>query len=64
MIVGAAVLVLRRTYDEPDAEAVRRDSRLGRPLSMLDDRQLDDLGISREQASEFDEQVRHRPPKS
>ncbi|MGO4558846.1 DMT family transporter [Rhizobiales bacterium 3FA27D7] len=60
MIVGAAIIVLRRNYDAPGTEADRRDPQQERPLSMLDDHQLDDLGISHEQAGEIDEQARHR----
>ncbi|MGO4836224.1 DMT family transporter, partial [Rhizobiaceae sp. 2RAB30] len=62
MIVGAAVVVLRRNYDERtiDATEDRRSFKPNGPLSALDDRQLDDLGISYEQAGEIDEQARHR----
>lgn len=63
MIVGAAVIVLRRNYDEPGTEAEKRGSQPGRALSMLDDQQLDDLGINRELASQLDEQAQHRPRK-
>lgn len=56
MIIAAAMIVLRRNYGEPvtGAEEDRPGSRQNPPLSMLDDRQLDDLGITREQVLELD----------
>lgn len=58
LIVGAAMVVLRRKIDDPAAEPAehRRSSQPEKPLSMLDDRRLDDVGITREQASELDRQ--------
>lgn len=59
LIVGAAVTVLRRGADEP-VTAHRNSPQRNAPLSTLDHHQLDDLGISCEQASEIDERTRHR----
>ncbi len=62
MIIGAAVIVLRRQHDSPvaDSEAERCHSQLNSPLSALDEHQLDDLGITSEQASEIEKRARHR----
>ncbi len=56
LIVGAAMVVLRRKIDGPGAGPIehRRSLQREQPLSMLDDRRLDDVGISRDQASELD----------
>ncbi|MFE0017713.1 DMT family transporter [Mesorhizobium sp. NPDC059054] len=59
LIVGAAVTVLRRRTDIP-MTAQRRSPQQDVPLSTLDDHQLDDLGISCEQANEIDERTSHR----
>lgn len=58
LIVGAAMAVLRREPDAPEAEPDehRRTSQRRNPLTGLDDHQLDDIGITREQASELDKQ--------
>ncbi|PLP59126.1 hypothetical protein CYK37_11610 [Mesorhizobium loti] len=59
LIVGAAVAVLRRGIDLP-VTVVELSPQQDRRLSTLDAHQLDDLGISCEQASEIDDQASHR----
>ncbi|MGF6157321.1 drug/metabolite transporter (DMT)-like permease [Ensifer sp. KUDG1] len=56
LIIGAVMMVLRRNIVEPSIELAGRMTAIRRSqtLSMLDERQLDDIGLTRKQASELD----------
>lgn len=56
LIVGAAIRVLRQDTQERVANPAARSGISGRsqPLSMLDEHQLDDIGLTRKSASEVD----------
>lgn len=56
LIVGVAMVVLRQDADEPPVGSLKSTDTLQRsqPLSTLDEHQLDDIGLTRKQASEVD----------
>lgn len=56
LILGAVMMLLRRNIVEPSIELAGRTTAIQRSktLSMLDERQLDDIGLTRKQASELD----------
>lgn len=56
LIIGAAMVILRRKVKGPAAgqTKLRRTPQRQKPLSMLEDHRLDDVGITREQTSEID----------
>lgn len=65
LIIGVAMVVLRRDADELPIDSAQSmgASQRSRPLSMLDEHQLDDIGLTRKQASEVDKRsiARQKP---
>jgi drug/metabolite transporter (DMT)-like permease len=56
LIVGVAMAVLRRNADEFPIESAQSmgTSQRSQPLSLLDEHQLDDIGLTKKQASKID----------